>query len=68
MVCCGITVDKVQSGVYVWKYMKGVEDRFHIFVAVSNEVNGDKAYDSLLKRVKEHELAPPTQILTSLHL
>jgi len=68
VVCGGITLDKVQSGVYMWKYMKGVEDRFYIFVAVSNvavsnEVNGDKAYDSLLKRVKEHELAPPTQIL-----
>lgn len=59
----GITVDNVQSGVYMWKYMKGVEDRFHIFVAVSNEVNGDKAYDSLKEIVKEHEPAPPTQIL-----
>jgi hypothetical protein len=59
----GITVDNVQSGVYMWKYMKGVEDRFHIFVAVSNDVHGDKAYDSLMKIVKEHGLAPPTQIL-----
>jgi hypothetical protein len=38
--------------------MKCVEDRLHIFVAVSNEVNGDKACDSLLKIVREHQLAP----------
>jgi hypothetical protein len=31
----GITVDNVPSGVYMWKYIKGVEDRFRIFVAVS---------------------------------
>jgi hypothetical protein len=28
-------LDNVQSGVYMWKYMKSLEDRFHIFVAVS---------------------------------
>jgi hypothetical protein len=59
----GISVANVQIGVYLWKFMKGVEDRFHIFVAVSNQANGDKAYHSLMKIVKEHELAPPTQIL-----
>jgi hypothetical protein len=59
----GINVDGVASGVYMWKYMKPIEDDFHIFVAVSNEVNGDKSYHSLMQKVKEHKLTPSTQIL-----
>ena len=59
----GITVENVASGVYMWKYMKPIENRFHIFVAVSNEVNGDQASDALMKIVKEHQLTPSKQIL-----
>ncbi len=59
----GINVDGVASGVYMWKYMKPIEDQFHIFVAVNNVVDGDKSYHSLLQIVKEHKLTPPNQIL-----
>ena len=59
----GITVDGVQSGVYMWNYMNGIKDRFHIFVALSNDVDGDKAYDSLMKAVQGQSLSPSQQIL-----
>jgi hypothetical protein len=42
----------------MWKYLKGVEDRFHIFVAVSNEANGDKAYHSRTKIVRGARTRP----------
>ncbi|HWJ49351.1 MAG TPA: hypothetical protein VNS62_16965 [Candidatus Udaeobacter sp.] len=41
----GITVGGVQSGVYMWNYMKGIKDRFHIFVALNSDVDGNKSYD-----------------------
>jgi hypothetical protein len=59
----GINVNDVPSGVYMWKFMKPIENRLHIFVAVNHLVDGDDAYDSLMKTVKEHDLAPSKQIL-----
>jgi hypothetical protein len=59
----GIDVHGVRSGIYMWKYMDGIKDRFHIFVAVSNTVNGDDAYRALKKALDEKGLAPSTQIL-----
>ncbi len=54
---------KVQSGIYMWNYMNKVKDRFHIFVARSNNVNGSQAYRSLLSTLKAQGLTPSNQIL-----
>ncbi len=59
----GIDVDKAPSGVYMWNYMSNIKDRFHIFVALSNNVNGSLAYRSLMKTLQTKSLAPSKQIL-----
>jgi hypothetical protein len=59
----GIDVHKVHSGVYMWNYMNPVRQRFHIFVALSNHVNGTIAYGAVLKTVNDKGLKPSEQIL-----
>jgi hypothetical protein len=59
----GITVGGVQSGVYMWNYMNGIKDRFHIFVALNNDVDGNKSYDSLVSTLSAQSLTPSQQIL-----
>lgn len=59
----GITVGGKASGVYMWDYMGDIIDRFHIFVAVSSDVDGDKAYDALMSAVQAQGLTPSLQIL-----
>jgi hypothetical protein len=59
----GIDVHKVHSGVYMWNYMSSIKDRFHIFVAHSNHVNGTEAYRSLMKALDAKNLTPSKQIL-----
>ena len=59
----GIPVGGVQSGVYMWKYMDGIKDRFHIFVALSNDTDGNKAYEALMNTIKAQSLSPSGQIL-----
>ncbi|HSB64194.1 MAG TPA: hypothetical protein VLJ18_08510 [Thermoanaerobaculia bacterium] len=59
----GIDVDGVHSGVYMWNYMKDVKDRFHIFVARSNTVNGTHAHTALTSALKAQSLTPSQQIL-----
>jgi hypothetical protein len=59
----GIDVHKVHSGVYMWNYMNPVRQRFHIFVAQSNGVDGTLAYDALLKALTAKGLKPSKQIL-----
>ena len=59
----GIDVGGVHSGHYMWKYMDAVKDRFHIFVARNNRVNGKHSYDALMKAAKAQKLAPSSQIL-----
>jgi hypothetical protein len=59
----GITVGGVQSGVYMWNYMNDIKDRFHIFVALNNDVDGNKAYDALMSTVQVQSLAPSQQTL-----
>jgi hypothetical protein len=59
----GIDVHKVHSGVYMWNYMSSIKDRFHIFVALSNNVNGTTAYRSLMKALQTKSLTPSKQIL-----
>ncbi len=54
---------KVQSGVYMWDYMKKVKDRFHIFVASSNAVNGTQAYRALTNTLQAQSLTASDQIL-----
>jgi hypothetical protein len=54
---------EVQSGVYMWNYMNKVKDRFHIFVAHSNNVNGSQAYRSLKSTVQAQGLTPSDEIL-----
>lgn len=59
----GITVGGVQSGVYMWNYMNGIKDRFHIFVALNSDVDGNKSYDALMSKVDVESLTPSQQIL-----
>lgn len=59
----GINVHKISSGHYMWNYMNTFKDRFHIFVAHSNAVNGLQAYRSLMTILKEQGLTPSKQIL-----
>ena len=59
----GIDVHKVHSGVYMWNYMSHIKERFHIFVALSNNVNGTLAYRSLMKALQTKGLTPSKQIL-----
>lgn len=59
----GIDVDGVHSGVYMWKYMDPVKDRYHVFVARSNTVNGARAYQALTATLKEKGLTPASQVL-----
>jgi hypothetical protein len=59
----GIPVKGRQSGVYMWDYMNGISDRFHIFVAAHNYVDGNDAYDALMKRLETEQLSPSRQIL-----
>src|SRR5260370_17464655 len=59
----GIDVGGVQSGVYMWNYMANIKDKFHIFVALNNNVNGTQAYRSLMETLKAKGLTPSRQIL-----
>ena len=59
----GITVGGVQSGVYMWNYMNGIKDRFHIFVALNSDVDGNKSYDALMSKIDVESLTPSQQIL-----
>jgi hypothetical protein len=59
----GITVGGIQSGVYMWNYVSDIKDRYHIFVALNNEVDGNKAYDSLMSTLQAQGLTPSQQIL-----
>ena len=42
----------VLSGVYMWNFMDGLKDRFHIFVSSTNDVPGKASYESLIKKLK----------------
>ena len=59
----GIDVGGVQSGVYMWNYMGGIKDKFHIFVALNNNVNGAQAYGAVMDTLKARSLTPSRQIL-----
>ncbi len=59
----GIDVGGIHSGVYMWNYMSRIKDRFHIFVARSNAVNGSLAYRSLMSTLQAQGLTPSQQIL-----
>ena len=59
----GIDAHKLHSGVYMWNYMNPLGQRFHIFVALSNQVNGTLAYDALMKTVTDKGLNPSRQVL-----
>jgi hypothetical protein len=51
------------SGVYMWDFMNSIKDRFHIFVAVNQHVNGKNSYDKLMSTLKTQNLNPSQQIL-----
>ena len=59
----GIDVNNIHSGVYMWNYMSHIKDRFHIFVALHNHVNGTMAYRSLISTVQANGLTPSKQIV-----
>jgi hypothetical protein len=53
----------VQSDVYMWNYMSGVKNRFHIFVSLPpRHVNGLKAFEALVN-AQDQKFAPSQQIL-----
>ena len=58
----GIPVGGRESGVYMWDYMGGLKDKYHIFVAKSHNVNGTSAYNSVLKSLSDNGITPSTQI------
>jgi hypothetical protein len=51
------------SGDYMWPFMKDLQDRFHIFVAASSEVNGNTAYNAPIKKLKEKGATHDSEIL-----
>jgi|GEM_PF-4488481 len=55
--------EKTLSGVYMWNYLHKIQDRFHIFVAGSNDVEGAPAYRAVMKEVTGRKLTPSQQIL-----
>jgi hypothetical protein len=59
----GIDVENKPSGVYMWNYMSSLTERFHVFVALDNHVNGAKACESLMNTLKAEGLTPSQQIL-----
>jgi len=60
---CDKGPDCFPSGVYMWHYMDGIKDKFHIFVAADNTVLGKPAYDSLIEKLKAKGLEPSRQVL-----
>jgi hypothetical protein len=59
----GVDVSTIPSGQYMWNYMNTIKNRFHIFVAQSNAVNGPHSYRSLMSTLKAQGLTPSKQIL-----
>lgn len=59
----GIDVGGVQSGVYMWQFMTNIDDKFHIFVALNNHVNGTKSYSAVKAMLQEKGVTPSKHIL-----
>jgi hypothetical protein len=59
----GIVVDGRRSGLYMWDFTDDIEEKFHIFVAYDQRVNGEDAYKRVMKALKEHDLTASDQIL-----
>jgi hypothetical protein len=53
----------VSSGIYMWNYMNRFKDKYHIFVAINEKVDGPEAYRALMRMVKSKSLTPSKQIL-----
>lgn len=58
----GIPVGR-RSGLYMWDYVGKITDRFHIFVAYDNNVDGTLAYSSLMSTLQAQGGIPNQQIL-----
>ena len=58
----GVNVGR-RSGLYMWGYLGNITNRFHIFVAYDNNVNGTLAYSSLISTFQAQGGAPNQQIL-----
>jgi len=52
----GTDVNGRTSGTYMWDYMGGFKDKFHIFVAFTNFVKGAEAYKAVLKALEDNHL------------
>jgi hypothetical protein len=59
----GIDVGGVQSGVYMWPFMTSIDDKFHIFVALNNHVNGTRSYSAVKTALQAQSLTPSKHIL-----
>ena len=59
----GKNVDGRDSGAYMWDFMSQIQNKYHIFVAVSQHVNGKDSYDALMSKVNDKGLTPSKQFL-----
>ena len=61
----GKNVDGRESGVYMWDFMSKIQNKYHIFVAVNQHVNGLESYNKLMETVTtdDHHLTPAQQFL-----
>lgn len=53
--------EKTASGVYMWRYMSSIQNRYHVFVSSSNHVNGAHAYRDLMKAIKDNKAVTPSK-------
>ena len=59
----GIPVGGRVSGEYMYDYFKDAGNKYNLFVASSDKVNGPEAYQSLLDRMKKDKITPAKKIL-----
>ena len=59
----GMEVNGRTSGDYMWDFMDDLKDKFHIFVASNQFVNGSKAYTEVMQTLNTKGLTASDQIL-----
>ncbi len=51
------------KGGYMWDFVSKIQNKFHIFVAVNQHVNGKDSFDALMSKVNDEGLTPSKQFL-----
>lgn len=59
----GIPVAGRKSGDYMYDYFKDTGNKYNLFVASSDKVNGPEAYQSLLNKIEKDGINPSKKIL-----